>query len=48
MINFFKKAYEIYHIICILGFSLFLWVVIMGIFVVAPLMWVLDNVECPF
>ena len=46
MKNFFKKAYEIYHIICMLGFSLFLWVVIMGIFVVLPLYYFVFTIPC--
>lgn len=47
MINFFKKAYEIYHIICILGFSLFLNFLV-GLILIIPILWILDNVECPF
>lgn len=48
MKQFFKKAYEIYHAICMICFSLILNVVIIGLVVVAPLLWILDNVECPF
>jgi len=46
MINFFKKAYEIYHMCCILSFSLFLWVVIMSIFVVLPLYYFVFTIPC--
>ena len=48
MINFFKKAYEIYHMCCIIGFCLILDAIVIGVVLVAPLLWILDNVECPF
>jgi hypothetical protein len=48
MKQFFKKAYEIYHAICMIGFSLFLNFLVGLIivwFVVIP---ILDMFTCPF
>jgi hypothetical protein len=46
MKNFFKKAYEIYHFICILAFSLILDAIIIGVVVFLPLYYFVFRIPC--
>jgi hypothetical protein len=46
MKNFFKKAYEIYHMCCILGFCLILDAIVIGVVVVLPLYYFVFTIPC--
>lgn len=43
-----KKIYEIYHTVMILGFSLLLNFIVIGLFIALPLVYFMSKTECPF
>lgn len=43
-----SKVYEIYHMIMIFCFCVVIDMILVGVFIVWPFLWIIEQIPCPF